>query len=64
MIRIRLHLQARLLLWLGGRELERSYRYDRRSAAALIRAEAWTAEARAIADRLDERTRNSLTARA
>lgn len=52
-----LYLHARLFLWLGGRELARSYRYDRRSAAALIRAEAWMAEARAVADRLERARR-------
>lgn len=52
-----LHLRARLLLWLGERELARSYRYDRRSDAALARAEAWTAAARTAADRLDARRR-------
>lgn len=63
MIRVLLHLRARTLLWLGSRELARSYRYDRRSAAALIRAEAWMAKARVVADRLDDRSRNNLTVR-
>lgn len=52
-----LHLRARLLLWLGARELARSRRLDRRSDTAMARAERWTAAARIAADRLERERR-------
>lgn len=54
-----LYLRARALLWLGDRALARSRRLDRRSDAAMVRAEAWISAARRAADRVDQARRSS-----
>lgn len=57
-----LYLRARFLLWLGDRALTRSRRLDRRSAAAVARADIWLAASRRMADRVDQARRDSATA--
>lgn len=56
-----LYLRARALLWLGDRALAQSRWYDRRSAAATARAEAWISAARRAADRFDHARRGGST---
>ena len=57
-----LYLRARLLLWLGDRALTQSRRLDRRSVAAVARADVWLAASRRMADRVDQARRDRVTA--
>ena len=50
---LRSHARARILLWLGTRDLARSRHHDLRMVTARARAEARLARARQLAERLD-----------
>jgi hypothetical protein len=52
MLKNLLHLYAQVLLFLADIEMARCRRYDRRSNAALDRAQGWLAQARGVAEPL------------